>query len=84
MELKKCLLPIKSVSAAAVQRNGSLENRDTIPGRGKYFCFIIASRLALGPTQVHIRWVPRVFSPETKGPGETDPTLPSSAEITNA
>jgi hypothetical protein len=41
-------------------------------------------RPALGPTQLHIRWIPGVLSPSINRPGrEADRSSPSSAEIKN-
>jgi hypothetical protein len=43
------------------------------------------SRLALGPTQPPIQWVPGALSPGVKWPGhEADYSPPSSAEVKNA
>jgi hypothetical protein len=46
------------------------------------FLFTTASRMALGPTQPPIQWVPGALSLEVKRPGhEADHSPPSSAEI---
>jgi hypothetical protein len=45
------------------------------------FLFATASRLALGPTQTRIQWIPGALSPEVTGLGhEVDHSPPSSAE----
>jgi hypothetical protein len=49
------------------------------------FLFTTASRMALGPTQPPIQWVPEAVSLEVKRPGrETDHSPTSRAEIKNA
>jgi hypothetical protein len=50
-----------------------------------FFLFITASRMALGPTQPPIQWVPEALSLGVKRPGrETDHSPLSSAEVKNA
>jgi hypothetical protein len=56
--------------------------RSSSPGRVKNLLLSTSSRLALGPTQPPIQWVPEALSPEVKRPGrKTDHSLPTSAEI---
>jgi hypothetical protein len=56
----------------------------SIPARGQIFLFSIASRLAPGPAQPPMQWVPGAISPGIKRPGpEADHTPPSSAEVKN-
>jgi hypothetical protein len=46
------------------------------------FLFTTASRIALGPTQPPIQWVPGALSLGVKQPGsEADYSLPSSAKV---
>jgi hypothetical protein len=46
------------------------------------FLFTTATRMALGPTQLAIQWVPEAFSLGLKRPGrEADHSPPSSAEV---
>jgi hypothetical protein len=48
------------------------------------FLFTTTSRLALGPTQPPIQWVPEALSLGVKQPGhEADHSFPSSAEVKN-
>jgi hypothetical protein len=55
------------------------------PGRDWKFCFITASRPALGPTQPPIQWVPGAFTLGVKWPArEANFSLPSSVEVKNA
>jgi hypothetical protein len=52
------------------------------PGRVKNSFFFALSKLALGPTQASIQWVPGPFIPRVKQPGhEADKSPPSSAEV---
>jgi hypothetical protein len=52
--------------------------------RTRDFVFSITSRLALGPTQTPIQWVPGAVSPEVKRlVHEADHSLLSSAEAKN-
>jgi hypothetical protein len=54
-----------------------MDNRGSIPGRGRDFLYTTASRPALGATQPLIQWVP--------GAGhEADRSSPSGAEVMNA
>jgi hypothetical protein len=49
------------------------------------FLFTTVSRMALGPTQPPIQWIPRVLSLGVKRPErEDDHSPPSSAEVKNA
>lgn len=60
---------------------------DSIPGRDKSFFFFIStvSKLALGPTQLAVHWVPRPLSLQVKQQGhDTNYSPPSSAEFNNA
>jgi hypothetical protein len=53
-------------------------------GAGNFF-FTTVSRMALGPTQPPIQWVPGALSLGIKRPGrEADHSPPSSAEVKNA
>jgi hypothetical protein len=48
----------------------------------RIFLFTTVSRMALGPTQPPIQWVPQALSLGAKRPGrEADHSLPSSAEV---
>jgi hypothetical protein len=50
--------------------------------RLEIFLFSTASRMALGPTEPPIQWVPGALSPRVKRPGrEADNSLPSSADV---
>jgi hypothetical protein len=63
-----------------------LDDRGSIPGRGKgFFSLASVSRPALGPTQPPVQWVPEVLSPGGKArPGrDADHSTPSSAEVVN-
>jgi hypothetical protein len=52
------------------------------PARVKNFLFPTLSRLALGPTQPPIKWVPGFLTAGVKRPGsESDNSPPTSAEI---
>jgi hypothetical protein len=54
-------------------------------GGGGIFLFDIMSRLALGPIQPPVQWVPGALSLGVKRPGrEPDHLPPSSAEVKNA
>jgi hypothetical protein len=56
--------------------------RSSSPGRVKNFLFFTPSRLALGPTQPPIQWVPGVLSPGVKRPGRgTGHSPPTSAKV---
>jgi hypothetical protein len=49
----------------------------------KDFPLASVSRLALGPTQPPVQWVPGVFSPGVKRGRDADHSPPSSAEVVN-
>jgi hypothetical protein len=52
--------------------------------QGKLLLYFTMCRLALGPTQSPIQWVPAALSPGVNQPGhKADHSLPSSAEIKN-
>jgi hypothetical protein len=54
---------------------------DSQQGQGIFF-FTAMSRMALGPTQPPIQWVPGAVSLGVKWPGcEADHSLPSSADV---
>jgi hypothetical protein len=60
-----------------------LDDRGSIPGRGKGFPLASVSRPALGPTQPPVQWVPGVLSPGVKArPGRdadhSPPIVPRS------
>jgi hypothetical protein len=56
----------------------------TFPAGATNFLFSTTYRPVLGPTQSLIQWVPWTLSPEIKRlGGETDHSLPSSAEVKN-
>jgi hypothetical protein len=49
-----------------------------------FLLFATASRPTLGPTQVHIQWVPGILTLGVKRPGrEVDHLPPSTAEVKN-
>jgi hypothetical protein len=53
--------------------------------RKEIFLFSVISRLALGPTQPSIQWVPGALFPGVKWQGhEADHVPPSSAEVKNS
>jgi hypothetical protein len=59
-----------------------MDDRGSIPGRGRIFFFAISSKPALEPTQPPIKWVWGALSPELERPErEADGSRPSSAEI---
>jgi hypothetical protein len=54
------------------------------PWQRKIFLFSTASRLALGPTQPSVEWVPGALSPGVKQQGrEADHPPPSGARVKN-
>jgi hypothetical protein len=56
--------------------------RSSSPGRVKNFLFFTASRLAMGPTQPPIQWVPETLSPGVNRHGrEADHSPPTSSEV---
>jgi hypothetical protein len=62
-----------------------LDDREFVSRQGLgMFLFTTASRLALGPTQPPIQWVPGALSAGIKRPGrEADHSSPSSNEVNN-
>jgi hypothetical protein len=59
-------------------------SRVRIPAGSGNFLFTTASRMALGPTQPPIQWVPGSLSLGVRRPGrEADHSLPSSTEVKN-
>jgi hypothetical protein len=53
-------------SSGGIVSDYGLDDRDSIPDRGKGFFLALASKPALGSTQSPIQWVPRVLSPGGK------------------
>jgi hypothetical protein len=73
-----------SVGIATRLRAGRSGFQGSIRGLG-IFLLTTASRMALGPTQPPIQWVPGALSLGVKRPGrEADHLPPSSAEVKNA
>jgi hypothetical protein len=61
-----------------------MDDRDSIPGKGKVFLFSIASRPGLGSAQPPIHMVPGAISPAVKRPErEADHSSPFNAEVKN-
>jgi hypothetical protein len=61
---------------------GQSRSRSSSPGRVKNLLFSTSSRLALGSTQPHIKWVSVALSPGVKQPGrEADRSSPTSTEV---
>jgi hypothetical protein len=57
-------------------------DRSSSPGRVKNFLFFTSSRLAMGPTEPPIQWIPGVHSPGVKrSEREADHSPPTSAEV---
>jgi hypothetical protein len=85
MLLHKCIYTIYTTllsGQAQYNRSCSIFSRSSSPDRVKNFLFSMSSRLALGPTQPPIQWVPGALSPGVKRPGrEADHSPPTSAEV---
>jgi hypothetical protein len=63
-------------------RAGRSGGRSSSPGRVKNCLFSTSSRLALGPTQPPIQWVPGALSSGVKWPGrEADHSPPASTAV---
>jgi hypothetical protein len=59
-----------------------LRGQSSSPGRVKNFLFFVSSRLALGPTQPPLQWVPRTLSPGVRRLGrEADHSPSTNAEV---
>jgi hypothetical protein len=92
-QIKVCFNRIRTIrtgrgSSVGIGRYSDLllarrpRGRGSIPDGGKNFHFSMSSRLALGPTQPPIQWVPGALSPGVKRPGrEADHLPPTSAEV---
>jgi hypothetical protein len=73
----------QSVNVAAIQRSGSLGNLSTIPDRGQKFLLHYGFDTDSGVSPSSYPLGTAGLSPEMKRPGETGPSLPSLAKITN-
>jgi hypothetical protein len=84
-QLKK--IPINSAGAGIAHwySDGLCAGRSGFDsGQGKEILLYTAFRVALGPTQLPIQWVPGALSPGVKMPGrEADNSPPFSAEVKN-
>jgi hypothetical protein len=86
LKFQKLLPDAKSCdSSVGITLGYGLDNRGSrvrfLAGIG-IFLFITASRMALGPTQPPIQWVPGALSLGIKRPGyEADHSPPSTAEV---
>jgi hypothetical protein len=77
-----CRIRDISVSIVTRLRTGRL-GFDSQQDKGT-FLFTTASRLALGPSQSPVQWVPAPLCPAVKSPvRETDRSLPAKAEVKN-
>jgi hypothetical protein len=71
-------------SSVGIATGLGLDDRGSIPSRGKIFLISTASRPALGPTQSPIQWILGAISLGEKRPGsEADYSFPSSVEDKN-
>jgi hypothetical protein len=76
---------LRTDSSVGIATGCGLESRGSIPGRGKIFLISTASRLALGPTQPPIQWVPETIFPGVKRQRrEAGQSSPSDAEVKNS
>jgi hypothetical protein len=65
---KKLMVYRRRDSSVGIAAGYGLD-RDSIPGRGKIFLSSTESRLALGPTQPPIQWIPGALSRGVNGRG---------------
>jgi hypothetical protein len=74
-----CSVVAQSVSIATAY---GLDDRGSVPGRGKIFLYSTASRPTLGPTQPPSQWVSGGVSPGVKRQGR-EASPPSRAKVKN-
>jgi hypothetical protein len=80
-----CKFKMSQASSIGIAMGFGLEDRDSIPDRGKRVSLPTASRPVMGTTQPLIQCVPGVISQEVKRLGrEADHSLPSSAKVKNS
>jgi hypothetical protein len=80
-----CFSVMNSTSRCSITQLYKKECRTIMLMKLHFKCFHTMSRLALGPTQPPIQWVPGTLSLGVKQlECEADPSPPSSAEVKNA